>query len=108
MLYSHPGGSTSGGASDGGVGRGTEDHILRVAGPAGLSLEPLGPVGDGTRDAGLLQGRLVSPLQWAVGDLRQGIRRVRGAGGAARRYQRRPSAEQREDGGQTPAPLPPP
>src|SRR5215203_6480288 len=62
-----------GGASHGRIGCRAEDNVLRVAGSARLSLESLRPVGDGTCDADLLQGRLVSLLQRATGQLRQGV-----------------------------------
>src|ERR687889_1173095 len=101
MLYSPPWRNYEGGVSRGRVGCRAEDHVLRVAGSARLSLEPLGPAGDGTRDAGLLQGRLVPLLQRATGQLRQEIRGVRKPGGAARRHQRRSSGRQREDGRET-------
>src|SRR5919112_128118 len=107
MLYSPPWRNYEGGASHGRVGCRAEDHVLRVTGSARLSLEPLGPVGDGTRDAGLLQRRLVTLLQRTTGQLRQEVRRVREPGGADSGHQRGPSVQQREDGRESPAAIPP-
>src|SRR3712207_2698399 len=78
------------------------------SGPAGPSMEPLGPARGRARGARLLPGRLVTLLQRAAGQLRRGVRGVREARGAGRWHKRGPTRAQRADGGEAPPPLPAP
>src|SRR5829696_7432206 len=89
------------------LARGAADASLRATRRGGKALQPLGAARRGTTRLGLLPGRLVTVLQWAVGQLRQGLRRVQQTRGEARSHKRRPPESQRCDGGEARSPLPP-